>query len=321
MISLSAGVAEAIVLHPDAEPDMQSWTDRPHIDVLARWGINASCVVIAPNYIITVQHQGGGTHTPVVVAGNTYSIAEIWNHSDADLRIARLDNADLQQYVGLCGLRDEPGRDIAMAGFGDGREYELKTDDITYGYSWDNSSNTTLRWGTNRIEATEDQSELGDWISDVVLADFDEPCYAEPNDYECALADHDSGGGWFVKIDGQWKLAGLSRTVEHGEESWFRDKEDPNYVDPDYFDGVRVSSYVNWIAEIVPLDCRAEKNGDTNADCLVNIEDLAAIGNNWLREDCGAENENCFGADFEPDGDVDIADMAVLVQEWLSVRF
>ena len=130
VISLSAGVAEAIVLHPDAEPDMQSWTDRPHIDVLARWGINASCVVIAPNYIITVQHQGGGTHTPVVVAGNTYSIAEIWNHSDADLRIARLDNADLQQYVGLCGLRDEPGRDIAMAGFGDGREYELKTDDI-----------------------------------------------------------------------------------------------------------------------------------------------------------------------------------------------
>lgn len=43
--------AWGVVLHPDNEPNLATWTGKPHNDVVGRWGTNASCVVVAPNYI------------------------------------------------------------------------------------------------------------------------------------------------------------------------------------------------------------------------------------------------------------------------------
>ncbi len=54
-----------IVLHTDNEPNLATWVDRPSTGVVGRWGTNASCVAIAPNYVITTRHQGISSGTTV----------------------------------------------------------------------------------------------------------------------------------------------------------------------------------------------------------------------------------------------------------------
>ena len=57
--SLLSGTAPAIVLHPgECEPNLVEWTDRPHDDLIGRWGSNGSCVVVSPNCVVTTMHQG-----------------------------------------------------------------------------------------------------------------------------------------------------------------------------------------------------------------------------------------------------------------------
>src|SRR3989304_9329776 len=100
LVLLHAAIpAQAIILHPEGEPNLAAWTDRPDDDVVGRWGSNASCVAIARNCIVTTHHQGGGASTSVQIAGVTYSIAQIWNHPTADLRLVRLFGANLAAFA------------------------------------------------------------------------------------------------------------------------------------------------------------------------------------------------------------------------------
>jgi hypothetical protein len=55
--------------------------------------------------------------------------------------------------------------------------------------------------------------------------------------------------------------------------------------------------------------------GDFNGDCAVDYRDLKIITDNWLA-DCTAP-DNCGGADFEPDGDVDLFDFSDFAMQWL----
>ena len=57
--------------------------------------------------------------------------------------------------------------------------------------------------------------------------------------------------------------------------------------------------------------------GDLTKDCYVNLDDIAFLAGYWLRIDC-IPPESCDGTDFEPDGDVDLADFAVLAESWLD---
>jgi hypothetical protein len=66
-----------------------------------------------------------------------------------------------------------------------------------------------------------------------------------------------------------------------------------------------------------------EKCGGADLDNsgTVEFKDFAKIGEYWSATDCASSN-NCEGADLEPenepDGDVDIADLAVLMEHWLE---
>ncbi len=84
-------------------------------------------------------------------------------------------------------------------------------------------------------------------------------------------------------------------------------------------DAVRISSYAVWIQTITTADCNGPGpvQGDLNSDCKVDMLDLVEIANQWLRTDCGSENNFCNGADFELDGDVDMIDFAFFAQNWL----
>ncbi len=322
----AAQPAFGLILHPDGEPNLTTWTDRPPEDVIGRWGGNGSCVVIGPNCVITTRHQGGNLTTPVRIGGVQYAISQIWDHNTADLRIAKLSDANLTNFVGIYENKDEIGKNIVLGGYGVGRGEMLQKQGIIYGYRWNNAGNTTLRMGTNRILATEPNSVLEGKTSDIIIADFDGLNEEWATIYESALAGYDSGGGWFIKAGGKWKVAGLSRAVsthfEEGHdgdpnyaiynETWFRDRADPNIRLPEYLDAVRISSYAQWIKNITVTKIK----GDLDGDGYVDFADFAIVAQAWMSKEC-QEPDWCLGADFEPDGDVDWADLAEFTNHWL----
>ena len=299
LLFYGAGPALGIVLHPDGEPNLANWTDRPNPNVVGRWGSNASCVAVSSNCVITTRHQGGGINTPVEIGGNTYIVTEIWNHSTADLRVAKLYGANLTSFVGLYEYTNETNKEIVMGGYGKGRGILLDS----YGYTWSGSSNQTQRWGQNKVNGTGNAEDIAGRISDVIIADFNGPG-VQP--YEAAMAEWDSGGGWFIYDGNEWKVAGLSRGVtDNSGESWFNP--------PDSLDAVRVSSYTAWILGTIP----DRLPGDLTGDDRVDFADFAVLTQYWLDMGC-ASPDWCAGADSEPDGDVDWADLAFLIENWLS---
>jgi len=319
----TAGSALGVILHPDGEPNLVTWTDRPPDDVVGRWRSNASCVVVSSNCVITVRHAGSSVNALVEIAGEQYTVSEVWDHNTADLRIAKLYGANLANFVDIYENTNEVGRYFVVGGYGDGRDGLLETQGMTYGYQWDNSSNTTLRFGTNRIQGVQTDSTLEGFTSDIIIAYFDGLSEGISTVYESTPADHDSGSGWFVKTGGIWKVAGLSRAVEvhykagHEDDpnyaiydqSWFRDSNDPNVLHPDYFDAVRISSYAQWLRDTLP------QAGDLNGDDDVDFTDFSVFALYWLSSDCQAPSW-CHGADLEPDGSVNWADLAKFATYW-----
>jgi hypothetical protein len=64
--------------------------------------------------------------------------------------------------------------------------------------------------------------------------------------------------------------------------------------------------------------CVSPTPADLNGDGTVNMADFAILANNWLRNDCGSANDNCDGADYQPDGRVDFEDLYYLSLFWLD---
>jgi len=310
----TAGSAKGVVLHPNGEPNLATWTDRPDNDAVGRWGYIASCVAVSSNCIITAQHPSGNLNTPVSIGGKAYTIAQIWNHSTADLRVVKLYGANLANFVDIYENTNEVGKNIVMGGYGKGRGNSLQTGGVTYGYEWDGSNNSTLRFGTNKINYTLNNRLLLGLISNVIVADFDGLGEGMSTAYEGAAGNYDSGCGWFIKDNGIWKVAGLCRAVEgHSGQSWFRDCNDPNILDPDYLDAVRISSYATWINETIPQRLQGELTGDD----WIDFADFAVFASYWLNTDCHYPDW-CQGADSEPDGDVDWDDLAEFAYNWLT---
>jgi hypothetical protein len=312
--------AFAIVLHPDGEPNLVTWTDRPDANVVVRLSTNDSFVVIAPNWIITTRHQSTSP-TTVLINGVSYTCnynTTAWTGGpagNADIRLIRLtkadgDDANLAHYARPYEYEDEAGKEVVIGGYGDGRGANLVKNNKVYGYQWDGSTNTIQRWCQNIVDGNGIGS--GTYTSDVIEADFDGIGDDTWTDYEGIIADHDSGGGWFIDDGSEWRVAGLSRGVEHSEESWFRDSMFPQILHPDGFDAVRISSYAQWIKQII-------QPADLTGDEWVDFTDFALFAQQWQRSDCNATNNWCGGADFIPhDGAVDLNDLAVFADYWLT---
>jgi hypothetical protein len=317
--------AQALILHPAGQPDLTAWTDRPADNVVGEWSSNASCVAVSRNCILTTRHQGGGLGSKVKIAGVGYPVVQIWNHPTADLRLVKI-QANLAEFVELYDKTDESAKQIVIGGYGVGNGPDLISASTTYGYEWGEYSTRKLRFGTNRIENPISDSNLPPYISDILVGDFDDLNRNSPTTYECIPAAHDSGGGWFIRDGSKWKLAGLTRAVEHHyeegheddpeyilPESWFRDPDNPIRNDADVLDAVRISSYAQWINENI----LEPTPGDLTGDDHVNAADFAVLAGLWQNQDCHAPDW-CLGADSEPDGDIDAKDLAAFAQYWLK---
>ena len=278
-----AGPAAAVVIHPDEDASVGLST--PPTEVLGRWGSTASAIAVAPNHIVTTRHQSGGVNTIVQFGGIDYRVAEVVDNGNVDLRVARITRLDgspanLGEFADLYTLSNERTQTVVIGGFGRGRGTELVMGlaATPYGYSWAQRTNQILRWGQNRIKSTTrlNDSDATGFTSEILTADFDRPDATRSErkvPFEAIPTEFDSGGGWFLYHQDQWKLAGLTRGVEHGGErqSWYRNA-DTAAVDPDRLDAVRVSRYYQFILDHIP-----DPNvllGDVNSDGTVNNLDI-----------------------------------------------
>lgn len=263
----------AVVLHPDGEPDLETWTDRPHEDVLGRWATNASCVAVTAEYVVTTRHQGGGVGSSVYFGDPEieYKVVHVWTEpAGADLRVCRIeepsgDPAMLKQYVLPYESDDETGRTVVIGGCGKGRgDTYFNADDEPTGYRWLGDNNMRRRWGQNRVDDSSTGSGAG-YTSDIVIADFD--ALDTGREFEAAIAEWDSGGGWciFDEDDDQWKVAALSRAASSAP------VRTSLYEPPGYIDAVRLSSYAQWIIGITGIP---DLDDDGILDAADNCPDI-----------------------------------------------
>ena len=264
-----AGPAFGLVLHPEDEDPPPV---RPLDAAVGRWVDNASCVPVGPDYIITTRHQKWTLDRPVWIDGVEYRTAEIFNHNEADLRVVRITtpeglDAGLTCYTAPYTGTDEQHQTVVIGGYGMGRGSTLETPlGVPYGYTWAWSANDTLRWGANRIDGFRQVGSDG-YVTDVLTADFDGPESTSYVAHEAAPAAWDSGGGWFIDLtgEGDWRVAGLTRGVEHGppiNQSLFKNSV-TGALAPDYLDAVRISSYAGWIGGVAaPSMWNVDASGD-----------------------------------------------------------
>ena len=316
--------AWGIILHDPGDPAQ----DTPPDAVVGRWIGNASAVAIGragwswTNYIITTTHQAGSSGS--VWFGQTeytFGPEDITPHPFADLRIVQLQtplgaDARLTHYAQWYTDTDEVGKDIVVGGYGNGWDVAEQTDEITYGYLWDGSANTTLRWGTNKIERQGTVSEAAD--SGFVTADFDGLGEGDSTDHEASIASFDSGGGWFTGgPEGQWLLVALSRGVENHNspglpiDTWFRNRSAPEAADPDLFDAIRLSSHKGWINGALPAAIPGDP--DLDDDDFVGQADLDVILSHWGQDVTPADP---LSGDPSGDGFVGQADLDIVLAYW-----
>ncbi len=215
---------------------------------MGRFGGSASCVAVGSQYVVTTSHQSCSANTKIHIAGGSYSIEQVKNHPDADLRVVKLKDAELDDFVSVYSGNAETGAQIVLGGFGAGIDLE-KSGRFNNGYAWDNAGNANLRWATNTVDGKIQNVRSGGKVSSIITADFDAMGRVDATVAEGAIARHDSGGGWFIKKDGKWQLAGLSRCVKRvGESLYVDDTHNGTYTG--YFDAVRISDYAGWISGI-----------------------------------------------------------------------
>jgi hypothetical protein len=305
--------AWGLVLQNEDQP-----TDRPDDLIVGAWNNTssfysngASCVVIAPDYILTTRHQGNGTGTIITIDGVNYTVnATAYDTTiNADIRVAHLIDSNGRpanlKFVGVYTGTDEVGKSIVIGGCGLGGTavYDELGITLLY-YSWDANNSTAspyLRWGTNKVSKGQYTSiTCNSMTSDVIFADFSRPYKnGTITYYDAAIANHDSGGGWFIKdTDGQWKVAGLSAylgTQQHTNAATYGDS----------FYAVRVSSYANWIANYTV------NYGDADRDGVVDVADLGILAANYGQSDMLWDD-----GDFNADGCVDVGDLGILAANY-----
>lgn len=226
-----ASQAFAVIRHPDGYESSNGSPVGPS-QWYARFGGNASGIAIGPHHILTTSHQGGGIGTilnfPTGPNAGSYSITgQTTFGAGVDLRIVTI-NQTLPTYATLY-TGSLVGQTALIGGFGPTRtatEYVNGSNQLVgYGVSTPVGNSYSLLFGQNRIDSLD--MSASPWANTPLLvADFDGPESVTPPyagiapaatnkvDYEAALAEGDSGGGWFIDVAGTWKLVGLSHGAD-----------------------------------------------------------------------------------------------------------
>ena len=309
-----ASLSSAIVSHPDGEPS-PLWSDRPPNAVLAKVG-SCSGVVIHPNYVLSADHCGFTSVTPVIINGVTYYSTYFRSHYyRGDLVLIRIDDElenfiPIPEYDILGSEEDKDPNDqdfnVVVGGYGAIRGeavYATYDSNVLVGYRW-NTPYGTLTWGTNNIR--------GHNMARAYML-FDE-LFSTP--YESALAVYDSGCGCFMYRDGLWWTIGIGKSVTDYGYDYFKHPSDPgrDYGTQNTIN--RVYSMSGWINSVI-------YGSDMNKDGSIDEEDLVLFLEDWLVVD-NPDHPNILNyyhrynsrSDLNQDGRVNLHDFAIFAKDW-----
>jgi autotransporter-associated beta strand protein len=280
---LAASPALGLVQHPNISGYMNSEGPpdaslMPPAAVVGWFADNASAVAIAPDLIITTRHQGyRSVGVGVNFGGVDYTVYDWFVHPVADIRIGRIRTfpggqpAALTDTVGLYTATDEVNQTATIGGFGKQRgaiypDY----------YTWAGSNNQTQSWGRNKFETTQAGQTYTSFFGETytcnfLVSYFDDYGAAGRVPYEAAVADWDSGGGWFLQSGGAWKLAGLTMGAHQppespGNRSYFRGMPTPSGGSAQ--DAIRISAYDEWITGVLTRSTWSSATGGAWSDTV-----------------------------------------------------
>jgi hypothetical protein len=78
------------------------------------------------------------------------------------------------------------------------------------------------------------------------------------------------------------------------------------------------ASTVNSKHNITVGQCGSAFPADLDGDEVVDFADFYILAAYWHENGCNEGNANCSGADYQPDGKVDLKDLLVFANYWLK---
>ena len=292
-VALCASAAMAVVEgETDTSPFTQPGGDWEGMNWDYVGSVNVgSAVAVGRRFMATNRHFSTVPGDTVTVEGVDYTVEEVINAPAflgdlPDLRLLKLATPLPGYYSLYDGVFNVPNKDLIVVGTG----YSGTINEIDSTWTWSTSTGREKRWGTNEFTNFA-WIPSGNLQSFVIQVNFNFGDTA----FEAGIASGDSGGGFFFKDGGEWKLAALPAYVGNLSGFW------PPY---NVCYGIAMFLYADWIRETAVIP------GDLNDDGFVNADDIDVLCDNLGDADF----------DLDGDGDADEDDLIYLIEDLVELQ-
>ena len=187
--------------------------DAPDPDNFARgWSVRMTpFTVISYNCVITAWHWHIGIGKKLILGtayeDPDYKVVEVFNNVYGDLSVCKVEkisdpySVPFSKWIELYDGDDEEGEETLLCSYG-----PLRTEDDETGVRSGIYPRTyEHHWGKNVISLSAES---------YITIDFDEVGDPDYIEYEAAIWGSDSGSGWLIRDNNQWKLAGITSTPD-----------------------------------------------------------------------------------------------------------
>jgi hypothetical protein len=275
LIALSVVTPEAQALvfgSLDTEPQVQVPPDFPYWEYVTQRRYEGPTVIyLGTGFALTARHVGMGE---IFLSGGIYPPQTHSQHTllnpdgkAADAMIFELaERPEPPDWppIPIAKRPPEPGEEVLLIGFGRGRAKVIETigaDGRTrFGFTW--SDDKRKRWGTNRISTVQRKMSQDHFLTHSFTFDFDPPSSPRATRNEAQAAVGDSGGGVFVRRDGEWRLLGMMVSVSAHRDPTTENTDFSNTSYGDQTFAVDLTEYREEILRWTRAACSNERDDD-----------------------------------------------------------